>query len=228
MSEVIVHDMIRRADVSEKRLAQQMNEDVNTVKMWMQGEQAPTIEQLTRLVSILSTHDKHTFNVPTSRKSVTPIKVIAFLFFWLVLTLLLTGFGYQPLWLGVAIYIVGAATTFSLVFDTCIEFSDDYMLVKAKKLPNQLTKVHYQDVQYAQLKYVGRQRYSPFDINPDSVFLDIYTQSGEPLRVDVSDMTNQQLKEMLMFLIYKQVTIKESEQVLSALLLNKSLYELAH
>lgn len=157
---------------------------------------------------------------------------------WLFVSLLFTGFGYQPWWLWMAIFILGlvvvvpvAVNDYWMITDEglVIYHYDDRELVKFAQLISGPAKqmIPYDTLQMVRFSYRTRCRVSPFDFNPD-VFQLILETTQESRVLDFNAQVRDYLPQLSAYLQRRSVKVVDDQKIIPLLVSNQSLYQHFH
>lgn len=186
----------------QEQLAEQLFVSHQSISKWERGINLPRIDNLLLLSDLYNISlDKlirgsNYFKKPyVIGNKMTRKKGIFFLLIWLLISLFFTGFGYQPWWLFLFLFLIIGPLIFSV-------FIEDYWMITrsgitfyqypqkgVRKIASVLSislgnldkanEIVYSEIHSLTLVYKKRQRYSPFDTNPDDFYLLIEKKTGE-------------------------------------------------
>lgn len=159
--------------------------------------------------------------------------------FWLFVSLLFTGFGYQPWWLfglvfglGLVVVVPVAVNDYWLITRTsvvCYHYSDRVLMKFWQLIANRpiRTTIPYSRLKAVQLSYRTRRRFSPFDFNPDNFQLILITATATRV-VDFNAQVRSYLPQFSHFLQRQGVTVIDDQQLLPLIVSGQSLYDHFH
>ncbi|MBP1042422.1 helix-turn-helix transcriptional regulator [Vagococcus sp. BWB3-3] len=235
-----------KENMTQAELAQKLFVTHQSVSKWERGENVPSVDNLLQLSDLYnisldelirgSSFFKKPFFV---RQPINKLKIIAFLVFWLFLSLFFTGFGYQPFFVFILIYCIGLF----MVFPT---FFQDYWIINRsnlviKKYSSNYSKVfelfktslnqkNEQTIEYTQivsvsLEYYVRVRTSPFDFHPDPFFLEVTLANDDCLRLPLTSKIEEYLPQFFMLLQKKGITMIDDHNIMPVMIRNESVFE---
>lgn len=153
--------------------------------------------------------------------------------------LLMTGFGYQPIWITIMIAIVAillfvpfSNSDYWMINEHNIEAHrySDLMLDKAIQIllnRNSSTIYEYKDIQSITINYVNKQHFSGLDINPDMFTLVIKISDGVET-VSISKNAVDDLPMLTEFWSDQGIVISDERHVIDAIKSHKNLYSAMH
>lgn len=228
---------------TQEQIAKKLFISTQAVSKWENGSSIPAIDNLLALSDLYNISlDELVQGSPFFKKpylvgnKINFKKGFLFVITWLFICLLFTGFGYQPFWLLLSIFIIGILLVFPTIFNDYWVIENDGIriktyskknLVKLTELitHNQLSeKILYADITSVELIYKTKQRVSPFDISFDSFYLQLWSKNGEhKLIFDTS--TKKLLPQFAAFLNRQKITVIDDNNIVELLISGKSLYE---
>lgn len=224
----VLNDITRRTGISTHVLSKKTGISDDIIKQWQSCDDIHIDkEQQAKLIEVAAQYDTNYIKLTEPQKigqNITVSKVIIFLLVCLLMTLFFTGFGYQPIWVSVLVYLITCGTLFSVVFSQYVAFYSDYILVHKE---NVKVQIEYDAIQCVALTYVKRNRQSPFDINPDFIYMDVQ-YNNELMRLDLSHISTKKLRHILLLLMSKKVTVNSNELLIQAILSESNLYQAIH
>lgn len=228
---------------TQEQIANKLYISTQAVSKWEKGQSIPSIENLLSLSDIYDISvDELIQGSPFFRKpylvgnKYSLKKGILFFCIWFFTCLFLTGFGYQPFWLFLLIFILGILLLFPTIFkDYWIIENNDIIISNFskrtfKKIPQLLNhtnnnlKIDYSDISLVKIVYISKTRISPFDFGSDSFYLVIKTQEREYfLNLNIS--TKQFLPQFVSFLKRKGICVIDENNIIELLISDTSLYD---
>lgn len=156
----------------------------------------------------------------------------------ILISLLFTGFGYQPFWLFLLVLIIGIFVTLPSCFSQywIINFKNivnisysKYGVIKLLQLMGLMkkysTRIDYDSIQKVEIVYKKKSRFSPFDINPDYFNTNMYMKNGDILSINISYALSAQLTNFVVLLNQKGIDVYDKQSILIALQENKNLFD---
>lgn len=236
-------------NMTQEELAKKISVTQQLISKWERGEDTPSMDNLLQLSDLYNvsldelirggSFFKKPFYV---RERITKLKVIAFLLFWLFLSLFLTGFGYQPFFIFLIIYCVGIF----MVFPT---FFQDYWIINKsnlviKKYSSNYKKIvelfetsfnmkneriiEYSTIVSVSLEYNVKFRVSPIDFYPDSFFLNVILTDGELIQLPLTSKIEDYLPQFFVFLQKKNITVIDVNDIIPVIIRKESVFDYMH
>lgn len=234
--------------MTQEQLADKIHVSHQTISKWEQGINTPSIDNLLILSDLYNVsldelirggnYLKKPFIVG---KVVSKPRIILFFLIWLFTCSLFTGFGSSSIWLFLFIFTIG------LIFLMPVGFEDYWVIEKkglsiqlfprssVKKIkrifsllfnPNQKTSfLSFDEIESFELIYEKRNRYSPFDLNPDDFFIKIKTKNEEIYQLPISPQFQAYLPQACLYLEKKEILILDPHNLIEAIIKGERLYE---
>ncbi|GEN94224.1 helix-turn-helix domain-containing protein [Pediococcus ethanolidurans] len=230
--------------MTQENLAKKLFVSAQSVSKWELGLSVPTIDNLVTLTDLYNLSlDELIKGSPFFKKpflvgkKMSWKKIIIFILAWIFISLLLTGFGYQPKWLLVLILLMGI-----WVFPICCEnywiIDNDFVCYHHYEFKNikdylnlwrggKSEKIYYKDICSVKIKYYVKPRFSPWDINPDTLFLLLKSKKENfilPINYSVSSF----LPQFVSFLKRNKVEVHDPQRIEKLIVQHKNLYNYFH
>lgn len=229
---------------TQEQLAKKLYLSTQAVSKWETGQSIPSIDNLLLLSDLYSLSlDELVQGSPFFKKpyivgkKYTFKKGFCFLIFWLFISLLFTGFGYQPIWLFALLYLLG-------IFIILPILAEDYWIIDSKSIiinsyskknftklwqivtnRPQTKEIFYTTVSQMEIIYIKKIRISPFDFNCDNFYL-LLSYKNKKVKLDLNVPTKPFLPQFIAFLNRKQIAIIDKNQIIEHLIADDSLYDL--
>lgn len=234
-------------EFTQEQLAKRIYVSHQTISKWETGINVPSIDNLLMLSDIYNISlDELIRGSSYFRKPFLVGKKFSLSMFlkisiiWLLISLLLTGFGYQSHWLFWSLFIFGEINVLCMVIK-------DYWIITTKgiivcKYPNSYLKklvklfcilirkdigeyfIPYKEVQSLELIYIKKNRMSPFDINPDYFYIKL-TDCRE--RRDILSISTEFIKflpQAFSYIEKRNVPIYDENELIPAIIEEANLY----
>lgn len=228
---------------TQEKIAQKLFVSPQAVSKWENGSSVPSIDNLLALSDLYGVSlDELVQGSPFFKKpylvgsKYNLKKGFLFVVLWLFISLLFTGFGYQPLWLFLLIFIIGILVVFPTAFNDYWIIENGGIRIKnfsKKDFPkllqllsnNQATvKIEYSDITSAEIVYKTKQRFSPFDFSFDLLYLQICSKDKiDNLNFDSS--VKNFLPQYVTFLKRHGIHVIDDDNIVKLLISGESLYE---
>lgn len=170
-----------------------------------------------------------------------PIKlkrVIFSIILIIFVSLLFTGFGYQPFWVFLLVLLIGLFVTLPSCFN-------DYWVINRNGLkintfsssgttklaqllhiiPITQRTIPYQDIDHINIIYRTIPRTSPFDINPDIFQLVCTLKNNRELSIDLNVSFEENLLNLVTIFTYQGVDVYDQQKILLALTKKENLFQ---
>ncbi|CAJ1203275.1 hypothetical protein CPEBRM1_ABPJDJAI_02463 [Companilactobacillus paralimentarius] len=170
-----------------------------------------------------------------------PIKLTRVIFSIILIvfiSLLFTGFGYQPFWVFLLVLLIGLFVTLPSCFNDywlinknslkINEFSSSGATKLAQLLhiiPITQRTISYQDINHINIIYRTRPRTSPFDINPDIFQLVCTLKNNQELSIDLNVSFEENLLNLITIFTYQGVDVYDQQKILLALTKKENLFQ---
>lgn len=232
--------------LTQAQLAQKLVVTTQAVSKWETGKAVPSIDNLLTLSDLYNisidelVQGSAFFKKPyLVGKRFNFKQAISLLIFWLAVSLLVTGFGYQPWWLFVTVFLLGivivlpvAIKDYWIIMDSGIELTrySDNTWIKFKQITvgsPAVTQFNYSDIQRIVLSYRCRQRPSPFDFNPDYYELRLMTHSMTVI-IPFTTQTVLFLPQFVSYLNRQNIEVVDDQKIVQSLVEGQSLYANFH
>ncbi|EEU19928.1 hypothetical protein HMPREF0508_01112 [Lactobacillus crispatus MV-3A-US] len=174
----------------------------------------------------------------------TPVKLSHVLIGMIVVVLLslfLTGFGYQAWWLFLIVLILGVFVTLPTCFNPYWQISSENItiinydindVIKLMQLLGLHKKskqvINLSDVKKAAVVYRKNVRLSPIDFNPDYLNLILDLGKGTNMTLTLGNVDYQQLNSIMGLLQDKNIVVDDKQNILQLLRENKNLFNHFH
>ena len=228
---------------TQEQIANKLFISTQAVSKWEKGSSIPSIDNLLALSDLYDVSlDELVQGSPYFKK---PYLVgnkyngkngLLFLIVWLLISLLFTGFGYQPFWIFLIIFSMGIFVVLPTIFNDYWVIESDGISIKKysnndlRKLIDLLTnkktskKINYDGLLSAEIIYEKKVRLSPFDFGFDMFYLQISSEDGQyNLNFDAS--VKNFLPQFMMFLKRHGIEVIDDHNVIELLISGRSLYD---
>ncbi|ARO06075.1 helix-turn-helix domain-containing protein [Lactiplantibacillus plantarum] len=232
--------------LTQAQLASKLFVTTQAVSKWERGKAIPSIDNLLALSDLYNlsldelVRGSAFFPKPyIVGRRLSFGRLLGLGLFWLFVCLLFTGFGYQPWWLFLSLYIVGlivvvpvGINSYWVIQPATIELHTyaASTLTKFRQIvfncPQRLL-IHYTDLQRVTISYRCRKRFSPFDFNPDYFRLILKT-NAQTYQLECALKASDYLPQFVSYLQRQGVTVDDPQQVVELLVSGKSLYQHFH
>ena len=168
------------------------------------------------------------------------LHVILGLVLVILVSLFMTGFGYQPWWVLGLIILVGIFITLPTCFSgywqinkngiTVVSYSsnDAMKLLQLLHIKKIYTKSYlFENIAKAEITYRKKIRISPIDFNPDFFKLNL-TVNNEAIQLELGNIQAKDLVEIVAILNNHGVAVYDRQQIVGLLEENKSLFNHFH
>lgn len=235
-------EILKTSNLSDQELSNHLDIPVDQIEL-IKNQQLYPHQDLTRKIVQLS---KQKFNSTQSTLKSDfyfgqPIKlsrVITSIIFIIFISLLFTGFGYQPFWVFLLVLSIGLLITLPSCFNNywligkngikIIEFST-FGITKLAQLLHLTAisqkEISYQEIDHINISYQKRIRNSPFDINPDIFQLVCTLKNSQRLSIDINASLERNLPDLVIELNYQGIDVYDPEKVLLALVQKENLFQ---
>ncbi|MFK4566505.1 helix-turn-helix domain-containing protein [Enterococcus sp. UD-01] len=239
----ILKTLRNRNGFTQEKIAQKLFISTQAVSKWENGSSVPSIDNLLALSDLYGISlDELVQGSPFFKKpylvgsKYNLKKGFLFLVVWLFISLLFTGFGYQPFWLFLLIFIIGILVVFPTTFNDYWIIENDGIRIKnfSKKdfpkliqlLSNNRTtiKIEYSDIISAKIVYKTKQRFSPFDFSFDMFYLQICSKD-KIYNLNFDSSVKKFLPQFVTFLKRHGINVIDDNNIVELLISDKSLYE---
>lgn len=231
---------------TQEELAQKLYVTHQTISKWEQGINTPSIDNLLLLSDLYNVsldelirggnYLKKPFVIG---KKVTKLRTVTPVLIWLFLSFFFTSFTSN--WISFIIFILGIIFLFPASIEDfwiikkrglSIQLFSTSSIKKVKNIfelffhPNNVTTfISYEDIKSFEIVYLKRDRYSPFDLNPDTFFIKIRTNSGEKYDLPISQKFTNYLPQACLFLEKKNIVIIDKNNIINAITNKINLFE---
>ncbi|MCT3064540.1 helix-turn-helix domain-containing protein [Lactiplantibacillus pentosus] len=232
--------------LTQEQLAAKLFVTTQAVSKWERGKAIPSIDNLLALSDLYNlsldelVRGSAFFPKPyTVGRRLSFGRLAGLALFWLFVSLLFTGFGYQPWWVFALLYIAGMIVVVPVAID-------NYWVIQSATIELNLystatwekfcqivfnrpkrIRIPYADLQRVTISYRCRKRVSPFDFNPDYFQLILKTATQTyPLECAVK--ASDYLPQFVSFLQRQGVTVADPQQIVALLVEGQSLYQHFH
>lgn len=228
---------------TQGQVAQKVLVSTQAVSKWELGQAVPSIDNLLALSDLYNVSlDELVQGSPFFKKPYVVghrfnyFKAVIAVVSWGLITAFLTGFGYQPVWLTVAVFLLGVVVVLPVIFQ-------DYWVIEQKQLTvksyqrgvlgklKQLmlnhpatTVIKYDEITQATIIYHRLKRFSPFDFNPDIFILRIKTATRE-VDLPLTEQLRQFFPQFISFLARQQITVAHSDEIVRLIVNRQSIYD---
>ena len=168
------------------------------------------------------------------------LHVILGLVLVILVSLFMTGFGYQPWWVLGLIILVGIFITLPTCFSgywqinkngiTVVSYSsnDVMKLLQLLHIKKIYTKLYlFENITKAEITYRKKVRISPIDFNPDFFKLNL-TVNNESIQLELGNIQAKDLVEIVAILNNHGVAVYDRQQIVGLLKENKNLFNHFH
>lgn len=169
------------------------------------------------------------------------IKVVLAILFVCFASALLTGFGYQPVWLFLLVLFLGLFLTLPACFNDywiinksglTIDSFSKYEFIKVGQLLGLIAmdvkNIPYETIRNVEIKYIKKTRFGPFDIQPDTFELVLNLRNDDEIVLEIDDKLQERLNQVVEFLNQQQIEVYDKQKVLGTLLQGDNLFEHFH
>lgn len=156
--------------------------------------------------------------------------------------MLFTGFGYQPWWLFIITLILGLVVTlpacysnyfWSMNYDQIIlvsynqnDFKKLLQILKIKKKKQR--RINYEQIKNVEVVYTKIVRISPFNFNPDCLYLSLNLKNGEIIKLDLGNTSFNELNSIYQLLNHNNIDVLDKQKILLTLKNNENLFNHFH
>ncbi|GLC89140.1 helix-turn-helix domain-containing protein [Lysinibacillus piscis] len=215
----------KRMGYTQEQVAQKLHVTTQAVSKWEKGLSVPSIDNLVSLSDLYGISlDELVQGSPFFKKpyivgqKYSVKKGIWFLFVWLIISLFLTGFGYQPIGLLLFVFLIGCILIFPVLFNDYWVIEQDglgiqtYSNTTTKKIVELLTyrtekKINYTDIAAVEIIYQAKQRISPFDISFDPFDLKVILHNGDNMYLELHHSPKMFLPQFSVFLQRQHIQV---------------------
>jgi len=165
-------------------------------------------------------------------------RVLLSIIFVVFVSLFVSGFGYQPLWVFIIVMLLGLFLTLPACFQDYWIINDDSieivsfsknMLVKFGQLLNSVSRnkrvIEYKEINSVELIYAKRGRISPFDINPDYFKIKFQLKNSEVISLNIDNDLADNLANFTEKLSNMGIKIIDQQNILQLISKDENLYE---
>ncbi len=232
----------KKNKLTQAQVATELFVTVQAVSKWEKGRAIPSIDNLVSLADLFNLSlDELVQGSPFFKKpfvvgaKYNVRKGVTFLLAWTFISLLLTGFGYQPLGLFLFVFLFGIVQVFPTVFtDYWVienkgirkkEYAKNNGLKCLQLLRNQQAEIfiNYADIYSVELVYEVRERVSLVDFQRDPFFLVVKTKKTR-YKLFINQKATSFLPQFSNYLKRKKILVIDNSQIVERLLLEQSLY----
>ncbi|WP_297818398.1 hypothetical protein [uncultured Lactobacillus sp.] len=157
-------------------------------------------------------------------------------------SLLFTGFGYQPWWIFLLVLVIGLLITLPVCFrdkywlmnnsDISIYSYSQNGIVKLLQLLKLRKKsektIKYSQIQEAEVIYIKIPRISPFNFNPDTLAIFLTLNDGKRVKLNLDHITFNELQAIYQILNFNNINVFDRQKVLTTLGNNENLFDHFH
>ena len=232
--------------LTQAQLASKLFVTTQAVSKWERGKAMPSIDNLLALSDLYNlsldelVRGSAFFPKPyVVGHRLSFGRILSLGLFWLVVCLIFTGFGYQPWWLFLMLYVGGLIVVvpvgindYWVIQPATIEVHmyaastlSKFRQIVCNRPKRQL--IHYAELQRVTISYRRRQRLSPFDFNPDYFQL-ILTTNEQTYQLECAMKASDYLPQFVSYLQRQGVTVADPQQIVGLLVAGKSLYQHFH
>lgn len=232
--------------LTQSQLASQLFVTTQAVSKWETGRAVPSIDNLLALSDFYNISlDELVQGSPFFKKPYLVGKrfnvkrAVGLILFWLLVSLLFTGFGYQPWWLfgavmglGVIVVLPVAVSDYWVITQSGLilnQYSTKTLVKFKELLMRQPTKtvIRYEQLRGVALQYHTRKRTSVFDINPDYFQIMLMT-AKRTWTLDLNAQVRDYLPQLLDYLTRHGIQVSDSQGIMPIIISGQSLYEHFH
>ncbi|WP_241153391.1 XRE family transcriptional regulator [Enterococcus mediterraneensis] len=172
-------------------------------------------------------------------KKFTVKKGLLLFVIWVFISLFLTGFGVQPFGVLVLVLLVGLLMVFPTVFTDYWVIHKDYLEIcqysqnslkkclELLKRTGRHEQIPYSAIKTIEIVYTKKERLSPFDFNPDFLYLRIIL-SQTTIKLDLASSPRAYLPQFCGFLVRNGVEVIDQQEIVSLLVADQYLYDAFH
>jgi len=233
--------------MTQEQLADKIHVSHQTISKWEQGINTPSIDNLLLLSDLYNisldelirggNYLRRPFVVG---KKISKLRLIFIFLSWLIICVLFLNFGVVPLAMRILIFIVGLI----LIIPSII---DDFWIIEKQgfsiqlfsgsffnryktiidilfNLNHTITFIPFEKVEKFELIYKKKERYSPFDLNPDYFFIQLVTKLGESYQLPISEEFQKYLPQACSLFEKKNILVVDKNDLLKAIVLKENLF----
>lgn len=169
------------------------------------------------------------------------LNVIFSILIVVLVSLFLTGFGYQLWWVFALVLILGLFITLPVCFSSFWEINQQQLIITTysengiKKLGQLLGIVKAEkqvidlsQIRDARIKYEKIPRVSLFNFNPDHLYLLLAIDHEDQIKLDLNNVNYVKLNNIIAFLTNKNVNVYDEQMILQLLAEHKNLFKHFH
>lgn len=228
---------------TQAQVAAKLFVSTQAVSKWELGQAVPSIDNLLALSDLYNVSlDELVQGSPFFKKPhlvghrYSYFKALLAMVLWAGITAFLTGFGYQPFWLTLGVFLLGVVFVLPVTVH-------DYWVIEQKQLDitsyqhsnlgklRQLltnhpttTVIEYNEIIEAKIIYQRRQRFSPFDFNPDFFDLQIKTAT-QVFSLSLTAQLRQFFPQFINFLARKNIAVTNADEIVDLIVNKRSIYD---
>lgn len=237
-------------NMTQEQLADKIHVSHQTISKWEQGINTPSIDNLLILSDLYNisldelirggNYLKKPF-IMGKRNSIS--RVIIFLVIWLFVSLIFTGFGFQPFIIWMIVFLIGLIFILPIIVDDywilekngiAIQEYPKSSITRLKKIVQTLKSDHgivfipYSEITKFELIYQNIDRFSPFDYRADDFFIKLTTNEENTYSLQITPNVVQYLPQILSYLAKKEISIFDDSNLADAIIKKENLFEYMH
>ena len=158
--------------------------------------------------------------------------------FIIFISAMMTGFGYQPMWVFLLVLCLGLFLTLPACFESFWIIHDDNLelenfsnfdLIKMGQLlnltPKNQQRITYSNIHCAAINYHNRTRISPFDIQPDYFKLNLTLNDGKTVTLGIDQGLALKLMDFVKLLNHNGINVYDRQKILQTIDKGENLFE---
>lgn len=234
-------------NLTQEQLSEKLFVSHQTISKWENGINVPSIDNLLMLSDVYnisldellrgSSYFRKPFLVG---KKVSLLRIVFIGITWLLISLFFTGFGYQPIWLFLLVFLLGGINTICVVIDdywiitdkgiSIFKYPKPY-LKKLKVIFQMLIKketnqqfVSYKNIEVLEIVYTKKNRMSPFDFNPDYFYIRLTTTSMNKVDLQITTKFIEYLPQAISYIEKRKISVSDKDELIPVIVAGKNLF----
>jgi len=234
--------------MTQEQLADKIHVSHQTISKWEQGINTPSIDNLMILSDLYNisldelirggNYLKRPFVVG---KKISKSRIILIFLCWLMTCLFFLNFEIIPVGIRLLIFIMGFIFIVPSIIDEfwiiekkgfSIQIFSNSFFYKYKtiidiifNLNHSIIFIPFEKVEKFELIYKKRERYSPFDLNPDYFFIKLITKSEKVYELPISVDFQKYLPQACLLFEKKNISVEDENKLLEAIVRKENLFE---
>lgn len=244
---MLIKDILKlsriKKEYTQEDVAKQLFVSTQAVSKWETGRSIPSIDNLLALLDLYEVSlDELVQGSPFFKKPYVVGKIFnwkkgtSFTLIWLFISLLFTGFGYQPFWLFCLVFLIGIFIVFAATVDDYWIIENDCLKIKKysnkniEKLIQIFTSnhkrktLHYSEINKISIIYIPKVRFSPFDFGFDAFYLKVESTQGTFI-LNFDESPENFLPQFANFLERQKIKIIDKDNIIQLLIEGEPLFE---